>query len=62
VEALEEHSAVHAGPGSGRKRKVTEEAAITPIIQAMPKEYAKKRRAVYDGPSKSFGVGQKRGK
>jgi hypothetical protein len=62
VEALDEHSAVHAGTGSGRKRKVTEEAVITPIIKAMPTEYARKRRAVYDGPSKSFGVGQKRGR
>jgi hypothetical protein len=36
VEAMCENAAVHAGTGSRRKRKATEDAVITPIIQAIP--------------------------
>ena len=59
---MSESSAIHAGTDSVKKRKAMEEAGLTPIIKAMPTEIAKKRRAAYDGPSRSFGVGQKRGR
>ena len=61
-EGLGEHAlSVHSSgvahgvgaPGDGR---------VTPIIQPMPAELARKQRAGYDGPSRSFGIGQKRRK
>jgi hypothetical protein len=47
---------------SPRKRKVSEMDYVTPIIQAMPPEIARRNRAVYDGPSRTLtiGVGQER--
>jgi len=62
VEDLTKHiSAAHMGGGSAGKRKrnfVDESAGVTPIIEAMPAEVAKKHRAVYDGPSRTLSIGQ----
>jgi hypothetical protein len=43
--------------GSSRKRKIDE---VTPLIEPMPSEMAKRNRPVYSGPSRTFSVGQKR--
>lgn len=47
-----------------RKRKFEDD--ITPIIEAMPADVARRNRAVYDGPSRSLSISQgrirKRGK
>ena len=65
-EALAEHSKTHKNttksPNSSpavntRKRKLDE---ITPTIEPMPSEMAKRNRPVYSGPSRTFSVGQKR--
>ena len=39
------------------KRKFVD-GDVTPIIEAMPAEIARKNRAVYDGPSRSLSIGQ----
>jgi hypothetical protein len=42
---------------SPRKRKVSEMDYVTPIIEAMPPEIARRNRAVYDGPSRTLTIG-----
>ena len=63
-EGLDEHAlSVHSSGvtnGVGRKRKASDGQSVTPIIQPMPPELARKQRAGYDGPSRSFGIGQNR--
>jgi hypothetical protein len=53
---------MQASSASPRKRKVSEMDYVTPIIEAMPPEIARRNRAVFDGPSRTFtiGVGQER--
>ena len=53
---------MQASSASPRKRKVSEMDYVTPIIEAMPPELARRNRAVFDGPSRTFtiGVGQER--
>ena len=62
-DALKQHySDVHNSVTKGMratlgKRKFVEED-VTPIIEAMPAEIARRSRAVYDGPSRSLSIGQ----
>ena len=63
-ETLAEHSKLHEKDVKStvlgrceRKRKIDE---VTPVIEPMPEEMAKRHRAVYSGPSRTFSVGQKR--
>jgi len=51
------HKAVAAGNSGKGKRKIVEEI-VTPIIEAMPADVAKKHRAVYYGPSRTLSIGQ----
>jgi len=63
-DALQRHyGEVHPNvrtPRSSRKvaKRKAEDDGITPIIEAMPAELARKMRAVYDGPSRSLSVSQ----
>ena len=60
-ELVEHTSTAHKDVGTTGKRKrkfVEESTSVTPIIQAMPAEMAKKHRAVYDGPSRTLSIGQ----
>ena len=62
-EGLAEHAKTHRNPiaasptGNTRKRKHDE---ITPTIEPMPSDIAKRNRPVFTGPSRTFSVGQKR--
>jgi len=64
-DGLKEHYVtVHADVDRvSRKRKFED---VTPIIEAMPADVARRNRAVYDGPSRSLSISQgrirKRGK
>jgi hypothetical protein len=74
-EELEQHSKVHDVHNlmearlpkeiktTQIKRKFVEED-VTPIVEAMSADMTQRHKAVYDGPSKSFSIGQsrKRGK
>ena len=42
--------------GNGKRKFMDEN--VTPIIQAMPAEVARKHRAVFDGPSRTLSIGQ----
>jgi hypothetical protein len=63
-DALQQHCAeVHPNvrtPRSARKaaKRKMDDDGVTPIIEAMPMDLAKKMRAVYDGPSRSLSVSQ----
>ena len=62
-EGLDEHAlSVHSLGGTHGTRASSDVQGITPIIQPIPAELARKQRAAYDGPSRSFGIGQKRRK
>jgi hypothetical protein len=52
-DALKAHEGAHSA--RGRKRKADE---VTPIIEAMPRDIARKMRPVFDGPSRSLSVSQ----
>ena len=56
VVGTEDDTGALAGESS-RKRKIDE---VTPLIEPMPSEMAKRNRAVFSGPSRTFQVGQKR--
>ena len=62
-EDLAEHTKTHRNPitaspaGNTRKRKHDD---ITPTIQPMPSDMAKRNRPVYSGPSRTFSIGHKR--
>ena len=56
--ASKAHKEIDARVANGNGKRKFVDDSVTPIIQAMPAEVARKHRAVFDGPSRTLSIGQ----